>query len=81
MCLSWPRSVFPEYFRPLCKLPALLHVLLQLAPGLPLSRDGLPAVRRLTNVYHPYDPVAHRYGQAATWHCWLTESLACWLIG
>ncbi|KAL4854538.1 Phospholipase SGR2 [Chlorella vulgaris] len=34
--------------------------LMQLAPGQPFSPDGLPAVRRLLNVYHPYDPVAHR---------------------
>lgn len=33
----------------------------QLAPGQRYSSDGLPAVRRLYNVYHPYDPVAHRW--------------------
>jgi hypothetical protein len=33
---------------------------MQLAPGQRYSPDGLPAVRRLFNVYHPYDPVAHR---------------------
>ena len=34
--------------------------LMRLAPGLPAAPDGLPAVRRLYNVYHPFDPVAHR---------------------
>ena len=32
----------------------------QLTPGQAVTEDGLPAVRRLLNVYHPYDPVAHR---------------------
>lgn len=34
--------------------------LMQLAPGLPFTADGLPAVGRLMNVFHPFDPVAHR---------------------
>jgi hypothetical protein len=62
--LSWPYCVIADLFQSGCGppalLPVMLPVLLQLAPGLPLSPDGLPAVRRLTNVYHPYDPVAHR---------------------
>lgn len=44
--------------------------LMQLAPGLPFMPDGLPAVNRLLNVYHPYDPVAHRCG-------WRLSSGAC----
>lgn len=32
----------------------------QLAPGQPFTPDGLPAVARLYNLYHPYDPVGHR---------------------
>lgn len=30
------------------------------APGQPHTWDGLPRVRRLFNLYHPYDPVGHR---------------------
>ena len=31
-----------------------------LLPGPDCTPDGLPACRRLYNVYHPYDPVAYR---------------------
>jgi len=34
--------------------------LMQCHPGIPPSPHGLPAVRRLYNLYHPYDPVAYR---------------------
>lgn len=39
--------------------------LMRLAPGLPVMPDGLPLVTRLLNVYHPYDPVAHRWEAGA----------------
>lgn len=51
------------------------------APG-----DGLPRVRRLLNLYHPYDPVGHRCGacpgldciraRGAAWHPRLCQSRA-----
>eukprot|EP00887_Chlorella_sp_A99_P003527 scaffold7.g3527.t1 len=34
--------------------------LMRTAPGQPCSPDGLPAVSRLFNVFHGYDPVGHR---------------------
>lgn len=33
--------------------------LMQCNPSVPSSPDGLPAVRRLYNIFHPYDPVAY----------------------
>jgi hypothetical protein len=35
-------------------------MLMHCNPARPGSRDGLPKVNRLYNVYHPYDPVAYR---------------------
>lgn len=60
----WPFQLASPPSHALLRPPTPSHALLQLAPGLAVTPDGLPAVRRLHNLYHPYDPVAHRCWQA-----------------